>query len=166
MDAPAVISFAATGYEHVSGLAAMRAVTKARDYFNGSETTAGLSDSLARLVQVRNQINWVQELYKFYGGYSDQQMEAIAQEIARDLSTIGTQIEAYENDPTQAFTAPGLASLKHGSPHLQVKFDVSPVWGGGGGERWDDIPQPLAYIERKTRIASVQLHAGRFVDKS
>ena len=70
------------------------------------------------------------------------------------MRIVQEQINAYSNDPTQAFEAHDLPSLRHGSPGLKFTVSVSPIWGSGGGTSWDDIPQPISYIEGKTRIAT------------
>ena len=105
------------------------------------------------------------DIYKFYGGYSDGQTNTIAQEVERDMRIVQEQINAYSNDPTQAFEAHDLPSLRHGSPGLKFTVSVSPIWGSGGGTSWDDIPQPISYIEGKTRIAGLQFYGEGYVDR-
>jgi hypothetical protein len=163
LDAPAIISFESNGYEHVPKFGAFGTLPANRNYFVGTGLVDGLTASLVRVQQLRNQIGWLQGIYRFYGYTGDTKLTPAAGTADADLAAINTQIQAWEKDPVQSFTAPSLPSLELGTPSLNYSIGYSPAYGGSGGAPFFDI-NPTTYIQQQTAITNIQLRSGNFID--
>jgi hypothetical protein len=161
LDAPAIIGFETLGYERV--IDDFQPIAKNRVYFVGFGTDRGLTKDLVKLQQLLNQCNWIKGVYQFYGGYTDQKLNAVSADAVRDIEKIDDQIVAFEDDPTQTFTRPELRALDFGTPVLEYSVGKSPSWGGGGGDPFDDVNIRTA-LQEKTWLSAVQLRTGALVD--
>ncbi|RQS62617.1 hypothetical protein DID96_30980 [Burkholderia sp. Bp8963] len=163
IDAPSILSFGSTGYEHVPGVGSFEPIAHNRTYLVGDRAASGLADDLAKVVQLDNQIDWLQAVYRFYGDYSDAKVSEAGKVVWSDIKAINDQLETYINDPTASFKRPPLPSLELGTPQLQYQIAESPVHGGDGGDPFYDV-DVNTYLQRQTRISSVQLRSGGYVD--
>jgi hypothetical protein len=165
IDAPAILSFACTGYEHVHEINDFGPIAKNRDYFLGTNVTPGLAASLAKVVELKNQLQWMEKLYTFYRGYSgDSKAKEGLEEAKKDELAINTQIAAFVDDPTATFQRPALLSLQLGTPVLQYQIVPVAAHGGDGGDPFDDVDINL-YLQKQTRISALQLRSGAEIDK-
>lgn len=165
LDAPAIIGFQSTGYEHVPGFGSFQPIAANRSYFIGKGTDdGGLTSKLVEIVELQDQINWIKSIYNFYGGYTDAQLNTVSDQAAANRSAINQQMQAYQDNPTQSLTMPPLPCLQYGSPSLTYNIGNSPQWGGGGGGNFDDV-NVLSWLHNKTTVSAVQLRTGSRVDK-
>jgi hypothetical protein len=163
LDAAAIISFESGGYEHVPKFGTFGAVPANRNYFVGTGLVDGLTASLVRVQQLRNQIAWLREVYGYYGFSGDTKLTDAAGTADTDLGAINAQIQGWEKDPVQSFTTPSLPSLGLGAPSLNYAIGYSPSYGGGGGDPFFDI-NPTTYIQQHTSISNVQMRGSGYVD--
>jgi hypothetical protein len=164
LDSPTVIRFDTSGYERVPDFGDFQPIADNRDFFVGDEVVAGLTASLVKLEALQNQIAWLQRVYAYYGGHTDAKVNDVAAKAKSDLAALNKLLHGYHNDPTAAFTAPGLASLAFGSPSLAYAINESPAQGGGGGAPFNDV-DVLAFASRQTRVSALQLRTSSYVEK-
>ena len=163
LTAPALIAFEATGYEHVPKIVDFEPIPSNRNYFVGKGATDGLAKRLVQIQQLLNQINWLQETYNFYGGFTDTKVQQVKTQANADLAAINNQIQQYEFDPTQNFTMPALTSLTYGTPSLCYQVGSSLAYGGSGGHPFNDT-NVMTAIQKHQRITTVQLRSGNYID--
>lgn len=163
LTAPVVISFETTGYENVPKVGNFEPIKSNRHYFVGSSAVDGLAKRLVQIQQLLNQINWLQNTYQFYGGFTDIKVQQVKIQANADLTAINNQIQQYEFDPTQNFTMPSLASLTYGTPALCYQIGNSPAYGGSAGHPFHDTNIATA-IQQHQRITSIQLRSGNYID--
>lgn len=163
LTAPAIINFETTGYEHVPKIADFEPIPSNRNYFVGNGATDGLAKRLVQIQQLLNQINWLQDTYNFYGGFTDTKVQQVKTQANADLAAINNQIQQYEFDPTQNFTMPALTSLTYGAPSLCYQVGSSPAYGSSGGHPFNDTNVSTA-IQKHQRITTVQLRSGNYID--
>lgn len=163
LDAPRVIAYATSGYEHVDpGLDSFfDDVAKNRAYFGGGEVSSGLTKKLVALVQIRSQIELIRNIYKRYHYDGDATLLVNQRAVAADIDAITDQMRQFSQMATREFPPLTLNSLANGSPVLMCSVSDGPLWGGGGGGPFDDIQEmvsnPTNYILRMLRIESVGL---------
>jgi hypothetical protein len=161
--APALIAFTTTGYEDVAKIVDFEPISSNRHYFVGKGATDGLAKRLVQIQQLINQINWLQDTYSFYGGFTDTKVQQVKTQATADLAAINNQIQQYEFDPTQNFTMPALTSLTYGTPSLCYQVGSSPAYGGAGGHPFHDT-NVMTAIHKHQRMTTVQLRSGNYVD--
>jgi hypothetical protein len=165
LDAPAIIGFETSGYEHVPGFGSFQPIARNRDFFVGDSVVGGLTSKLVEVQQLENQITWIKNVYDFYGGYADAKLANVLVQAKADHGTINQLIRSYEEDPTQSFTMPKLPSLDYGSPAMAVpQISLTPSWGGDGGDPFNDVDLRTS-IPQHTRVAAVGLRTGGLVDR-
>ena len=125
LTAPAIVEFETLGYERVPNFGDFQPVAKNREFFVGNTVVGGLTKPLVTIQQLQNQIEWIKQVYQFYGGYSDGKVDATATAAKTDHDTINNLIIAYENDPTGSFVSPKLPSLDNGTPELEYEIKHS-----------------------------------------
>jgi hypothetical protein len=123
-----------------------------------------LTAKLVKLQQIKNQMDWLNSTYKFYGGYSDVDLENNKGIVKNDIGKIHEQMKKYDEDPTRTFTPPELPALDKGTPALQYIWGVSPAWGGTGGYHFENV-DVNSYIQKHTRLIDLKLRAGRYIDR-
>lgn len=163
-NAPTIVAFQSTGYEHVPKFGTFEPIVKNRSYFVGTGADGGLTGKLVRIEQLKTQIDEIASIYKFYGGFTDTDLTGVLATAKADIATIDDQMIAFKDDPIQSFTTPKLPSLDKGLPVLRYKIGQSPVHGGGGGEYFRDV-NPVVAVKEKTRITSIQMRAGARIDR-
>ncbi len=161
---PAIVAYEALGYERVPNFGAFQPIAKNRQFFVGNTVVDGLTKPLVQIQQLQNQIEWIEQIYRFYGGFSDSKLNDTAAKAKIDRDAINDMILAYEDDPTGSFTAPDLPSLANGTPELDYDIKRSESHGGGSGTPFDDVNVDTA-IPQQTRISALQLRSGDRIDK-
>jgi len=156
LDAPAIIGFQTTGYEHVPKIGDFQPVADNRDFFIGDGIVDGLTKPLVQLQQLENQIAWIGAVYTTYGFTGDAKLDTVREMAAADHRTINKMFQDYKTDPTRSFTEPKLPSLSEGTPVLQYSVKHSDAYGGNRGTPFDDV-NPNTSIPQQTRIAGLQL---------
>ncbi|BCH65364.1 hypothetical protein RvVAT039_25800 [Agrobacterium vitis] len=165
IDAPVVTSISSTGYEAVPNAGnAFDKVSANRNYFTGGSIDSGLTGSLTTITQALNQMNWISNIYNFYGGFSDQTLITNTSTATSDINAIKTQMSAFGTAAAGNFPALNLPSLKNGTPTLKFNIQTSSYWGGDGGSPFDDI-DISTYISRKTRVSAIGLRTGNRTDQ-
>jgi hypothetical protein len=164
LDAPTIIGFGTSGYEHVPAFGGFEPISKNRSFFVGDGVVDGLTKPLVQVRQLNDQISWIQSVYSFYGGYSDAKLTSVGIQAKADQAAIIQLIEQYESDPTQAFIRPPLPSLGSGTPTLAYLISNSPAFGGQGGNAFNDVDS-RTFIPQRTKISSIQVRAGDVIDK-
>nr|WP_199064073.1 hypothetical protein [Chromobacterium sp. ASV5] len=163
IDAPAILSFSSTGYEHVPGIGSFEPIVSNRVFLTGPQGDSGLSQDLVKEQQLINQINWLKSIYAFYQNFNDPKINDVSREAQSDLQALNDQFLRYVNDPTASLSRPPLPSLREGSPKLAYQIAYSPQQGGDGGGPFDDV-DITTYLQNQTYIASLQLRSGGYVD--
>src|SRR5262249_25049933 len=146
-NAPVVMSFVSTGYEHVQAVTnnnsdfskGFSMIMTNRDLFLGIPIPPGLPGDLATLSVVNNQIQSIDQVYQTYGYTGDPQLSANASQVTSDINSLSFLINEIDTDPTQSYSAQSYVSLSYGSPQLNFDLTTSPAWGGGGGVEFADI---------------------------
>jgi hypothetical protein len=166
LNAPVICGFEWKGYEDLPKLASIfEEVAERRRYFCGGEVFSGLNNKLSTLLEVKNEIDEIQSIYKFYGGHTDQQLTARLAENESDITAIKKQHNMYRHDPAQAFEEPPLRSLANGAPRLMFKPFKDFISGSDNGDAFDDIPNIRAHLRKKTRIASIAIEDTFFIKR-
>ncbi|KVG23013.1 hypothetical protein WK92_06040 [Burkholderia ubonensis] len=163
IDAPAILAFAVTGYEHVPDMSSFAPVAKNREFLIGPNGDSGLSQYLVAETELLNQIAWLKKIYAFYQGFQDGKVDEVQHEAQADLDALNEQFMLYESDPTAALTKPALPSLDRGTPMLEYGTDQSPARGGNGGSPFNDV-DINTYIQNQTYVSDVTLRTGSEVD--
>jgi hypothetical protein len=164
LDTQHLIDFTVTRYENVPGLSAMSALADSRTHFIGDGTGAGLAGKLVQLVTLRNTIASLLKVYQAHGGFSDEKLVSVQGEVESDITAVNDQITKWERNPTQVFPALALPSLSYGVPSLSISVGTWGPYGGPGGGWLDDVSDPRDFVASGTRIASIGLRAGDYVD--
>jgi hypothetical protein len=165
LDNPIVIAFTSEGYEHVVGFGTFGALPAARRYFvQDGATTLSLASSLTQVLQLKNQIDWLEGIYRFYDYSGDTKLVEAKEMVKGDLKSINEQMYGWEDNPMQSFTAPSLPSLELGTPSLQFTTGRTDEHGGYLGDPFDDVDTATC-MARQWRIASLQLRGAGGVDK-
>jgi hypothetical protein len=165
LDAPAVLSFETTGYEHVPKAGDLGQLAKNRTYFLGAEGLVGVSQNLTKLRDLQNQIQQIMSVEKFYGGPSDSKLFQADRQVGADISALDSQIRQFEVSPVDSFTMPSLPSLSLGTPKLSITYPVpySACSSNPNGPDFDDVEEDSAAYQ-KQRIATLQVNAGSWID--
>jgi hypothetical protein len=165
-DAPAVVSYGTTGYEHAGTMpAGFPTIVANRALFLGNVAKPGLAQNLASRCAVLNQVEWIQETYAVYGGFVDTTLESRKTHIVADRETLATLIDTIDGNPTVPATQPELLSLRYGSPVLT--YQVSPaggqVWGGWGGESFPEDVTGAAVVAHQV-LQRIVLQGDKWMD--
>ncbi|CBJ36457.1 conserved protein of unknown function [Ralstonia solanacearum CMR15] len=163
IDAPAIVAFAVTGYEHVPNMGGFDPVAKNREFLIGPDGGGGLSRYLVAETELLNQIEWLKKIYAFYQGFKDSKVDDVQREAQANLEALNAQFLLYESDPTATLTKPALPSLDMGTPMLEYGVAQSPARGGNGGSPFNDV-DINTYIQNQTYVSAVQLRTGSEVD--
>lgn len=166
VSAPVLLGFEYDGYEHLPEIAsAFMPIADSRRYFIGDKAVGGLTAKEAKVQALDDQLLWLQETYSFYGGYTDSEVDRVKGMSGQELAAIASQKSAYQQNPIQPFTEPPLPSLNLGTPALSFTSGTSESYGAGGGNPYDDVPSPLDYISKRTRITYIKMRMGKRVDQ-
>lgn len=140
-DAPEIISFETTGYEHVprtpSGLFDPIVVT--RELFLGDTPGAGIIGAAEVIGQLGNQISGITDVYTAYGYTGDARLAQRTEQVQADRQLLGELVTGLRTDPTRTHTLPVLASLGYGSPSINVSVTTSPYIGNPGDQSFVDV---------------------------
>jgi hypothetical protein len=158
---PEIMAFDTIGYERVRGVGdAFKTIAANREFFIGAN---GIAPKLVKVQELENQIALIQDIYRFYGSFTDSKLNDAAGKAKSDHDTIDALIKRYEEDPAQSFSTPDLPSLRLGTPSLNCDIKVTPGYGGGGGYPFDDLDFSTA-VATQTRITKLQLRSGEVID--
>ncbi|MDN0084081.1 jacalin-like lectin [Crenobacter sp. SG2305] len=163
IDAPAILSFGLTGYEHVPDVGSFEPIAGNRTFLIGNQSDGGLAQDLVKETQLINQIGWLKSIYAFYQGFNDSKLNEVASQAQTDQQALNEQFTRYVNDPTAKLSRPSTPSLQQGSPKLQYQIAQSPAQGGDGGDPFDDV-DINTYLQRQDYVSSIQLRSGGYVD--
>lgn len=163
VDMPCVITFDSTGYEHVPQVENFQPIAKNRRYFIGDSQVSGLTADLVKLCELRTQIKWLQEIYRFYNNFTDPEVNKALGDVQSDIGKIDQQMKTYLDNPIAHFEHLSLPSLELGMPQLKYKIGESPKVGQDGPEVFDDV-NINTYLQSKTRIKNLQLRTGGYVN--
>jgi hypothetical protein len=119
-NAPTILAYAVTGYEHVPGISGFQAVETNRNLLG----TTTFVDASAALSSLSSQVALLQQMYSAYQYTSDTEFAGKAAQVDADLATLNALIAGIEANVTGQFTAPSLPSLDYGTP--LVTYTVSP----------------------------------------
>ncbi|HEX7677169.1 MAG TPA: hypothetical protein VF713_03530 [Thermoanaerobaculia bacterium] len=159
IDAPAVISFETTGYEHVAGLEMFTKVVANRNLVLGSGTLAdpGLAGDYAALNLMLNQITAIETVYTAYAFYGDSTLSTRQKQVVADMQTIVSLIQLMDDAPAAKYSPPALPSLSYGTPALTYTTGEPgyPI-GLGGGTPFGDVSP--ATIAAGSSIAALTLY--------
>jgi hypothetical protein len=164
-DSEVVISYQKKGYEALG--IAFQPIVRNRQLVEGLGTQPGLASQLVLLNTLRNQMRWLQEVYQTYTYTGDSQL---LQNVAQANADYATLIDFISNkmnsDPTQDYSGaiPPLPSLQYGTPQLNYRWGYSPVWGGNGGNGFNDT-QPN-WIPQQVTLGSIQLRGDKWMDQA
>jgi hypothetical protein len=152
-NAPAIISFATTGYEEAfinsPGTAPhdwANVVTNRTNYLVGASGTPGYAQELTQLYALQSQIAWIAGIYQIYSGpkipvFSDPKLQSAKDQVNADINTLVALINSINAAPATVPPAPKLPSLSLGSPSLAYSAlpVAGQVWGGSGGGPFQDV---------------------------
>ena len=167
LTSPTIIGFASKGYESgVAGFSApfFKEVAANRRYFTmGDADKPSLASDLATIGGIRKQMHAIKQIYDFYGYTGDPELPIRQQAAKTDYDAIVEQVQRFETAATSSFTRPSLPSLQNGTPVLTYSLASSTDFGGDGGNAFNDV-DVRTYLQKRTRIAEVQLRTGGMVD--
>jgi hypothetical protein len=161
IDAPTVISFETTGYEHVAGLEFFTKLQNNRNLILGSGAPGdpGLAGNYAALTLVLNQITAIEKVYSACSFYSDTNLPTRQAQVIADLQAITNLVGQMDNAPVAVYSAPSLPSLSYGTPALTYTLG-QPGGAGGleGGTPFNDVS--AATIAAGATIAALTLYGS------
>lgn len=162
-DAPAVIHYGVTGYEHVPGMPDTFASTvrPTRDLYNGIRSQEGLADSYARLQALKNSCAAIGKAYQIYG-YKDEQLTSREKTIVADIKTLDILFHEMDGDPTRTYHAPTLDGLGFGTPSVNVLLKYVGPYGGPGGGPFHDVAE--GSVGAACRLSKIEVRGGLWID--
>ncbi|QMU71466.1 hypothetical protein [Streptacidiphilus sp. P02-A3a] len=148
-DAPEIISFETTGYEHVPGSTSgvFDPILASRELLLGDTTGTGLVGAADVVSQLDNQIARIQEVYACYGYTGDAKLAQRAGQVADDRQALGSVLAELRKDPTRTPLLPTLPSLRYGTPAVDVAVTVGGEFGTPGNQPFQDLDY-LAVLQR------------------
>jgi hypothetical protein len=163
---PTTINYRLSGYETVPGL------TRIFEHLKKNRASLqSLAEKLLTLKQIKNQIKWIKEIYKFYNttGNPNYTVDATLNERKKvcedDITAINNTLINYKLHETADLPTLTLRSLEYGNPVLAPpKVRSSPRWGGGGGVPFHDVDLET-FLMRKTRMTEIGLRSGALIDR-
>lgn len=166
-DAPAVIAYGTTGYEHVPDMPDLGAIPGNRGLIEESDGSAGsVARQLAALQGVANQIAWLNDgqsgVYHTYGYTEDHALQERSAANQADLGTVRALIATLASEPTRSYARPALPSLANGTPVLGFSLAYGPQMGGNGGGPFQDFTPDM--IAQQVRPSTLVVRGGRWVD--
>lgn len=165
-DAPTLVEFETTGYEHVRGMSkeVWGPIRDTRSMFTSDLARPGLAADVVAITELGRQIKWLREVYGTYGYSGDTELLARNEQVKADRATLGKLIDEIRRDPTRKYETPKLESLGYGVPALKVSTPAAPVeWGRQGGDRFDDVTRQMILDQQALTV--VTLVGARLVDR-
>lgn len=165
-DAPAIVSYDTTGYEHVPDMPAAKfaPVIANRDLYDGIGSQPGLADDYATLSAVKNAVLAIDDVYDTYGYTGDTKLTANYAIVEADIKTLDTLFNEIDRDPTLPHTAPSLPALALGTPALNIVLNLQGPWGGAGGDPFDDGVSQSS-VSNSMMLAKFSMRGGSWVDQ-
>lgn len=124
IDAPTVLAYAVTGYEHVPGTPAGFGPVAANRALLGTASATPFVDAMSALTALSNQVNAIKAMYSAYNYTGDTLFIKNALQVSSDLTALQTLINNIESNVTGTFAATSLTSLGYGVP--MVAYTLSP----------------------------------------
>jgi hypothetical protein len=164
-DAPIVIGYETSGYEHVPGMDAQAwaQVRANRELFGDNSGGRSVNGQAAALRSLVNEVAWIRHIYHAYDYQQDTDLADRRMQIDRDVEDLRDAIRELEKDPLVPFSEPKLESLAWGYPVLNFDGPVQPVaWGEHGGAEFSDVARQAIRAGRILR--EVLLTGGSYLD--
>jgi hypothetical protein len=113
VNAPKILSFAISGYEHVPGVSStqFQPVVTNRTLLGDTFTNVSLA-----LSTLNSQVTVIQNMYIGYGYTGDPDLFSKALQIQQDVNALNDLIGQIAGNVTGSFAAPSLPSLAYGTP--------------------------------------------------
>ena len=173
LDEPELLDIRAIGYETLPEMPQQfGAIAANRRLFSGDPRTGaqGFINQHQSLLEVRNQIEWVEGTYDYYGLKQDPSLESAKTRLDSDLTTIQQLLESFIASPLHQLQPPHLSALEVGTPSLHLliydseipgKFPANLRMGGNGGAPFGyPLKDIEAAVAARVRLSSVGFHAG------
>lgn len=128
INAPTVLCYSTTGYEHVAGISGFDAIVANRNLL-GTASAAPFVEAFTTLTTMSTQCALLQQMYTAYQYSSDSLFATNAQQVSNDLAALNTLIAGIEGNVTGTFSAPPLPSLGYGVP--LVTYTLNPQGAPG-----------------------------------
>lgn len=179
LDSPTTIAIDVAGYEDLSSNQSNRlfqAIKRNRGKIYGINASQdkGLIEQKRHLLDAKNQIDRLRDVYRFYHALSsctDPALEEIKQANDSDCGAFERFLQDYINDPSKELGNINSPSLSKGVPTLAYTQTNQPLgkWDpekpeGGNFQDFRDIKDVGAFLMKKTTIKSIQLQSGEWVD--
>uniref|UniRef100_A0A803QDT6 Jacalin-type lectin domain-containing protein n=1 Tax=Cannabis sativa TaxID=3483 RepID=A0A803QDT6_CANSA len=177
LTAPKILAFETTGYEHVVGIPnSFNPVASNRNKLVGMGfRDLGLVGKFNKVCHLIDQIEEIQSIYDFYGGYNDDsKLNDVAIQAKQDLATLQKTFFGFHTNPTVDVVVPTLPSLFNGTPYIQYKIRYSEEYGSCNGEyssteqkstTFDLFTGYDEYIRNKTRITGIRMRCTASQDR-
>ena len=106
INAPTVLCYAVTGYEHVASVpAGFQSVVSNRNLLGTASSTPFVQAS-ATLSSLSSQVATIQQMYSAYGYSGDTLFAANAAQVSQDVTALNQLITSIEANATGTYTAP------------------------------------------------------------
>jgi len=161
VDAPETVSFKVDGYEQILPMSVdFSGITQNRDAFLGTAATPGWGQMIVQLRGVMNDGKAIKNLYDFYGGHQDSDLDSRLRRVQQDLSDLYDHARAVEKDPTTVLPVTPPESCQYGSPEpewivVSASDDDFLAWGGAP---FQDVSRDQ--IAQRTHLDAVEVWVG------
>ncbi|HVR41746.1 MAG TPA: MAC/perforin domain-containing protein [Thermoanaerobaculia bacterium] len=144
IDAPTLLCYATTGYEHVPDVSGFSPIETNRNLL-GTATAAPFVDAFTTLTTMSSQCALIKQMYSAYQYTGDSSFLTNALQVTNDLAALNTLIADIEANVTGTFTAPTFPSLGLGVPLVTYSLNESfPVLPLASGSFYDLSPTQIA----------------------
>jgi hypothetical protein len=163
-NAPAVIDYQVTGYEHVPDMpSSFDSVVATRTLYNGVGSQEGLADDFATLSAVKNAVLALEDIYSTYGYTGDSTLATNYAQVQADIKTLDTLFYDMDLDPTKTYSDPDLPALALGTPELNAFLGYHGPYGGTGGDPFRQVTDGSP--GESLLLSAVSLRGDRWVDQ-
>jgi hypothetical protein len=162
-DAPVVVSYEVTGYEHVPNMPSFSSVRGTRALFEGIGSQNGLSGDYVQLKATNNAITAIRGVHRTYGYTGDTTLAGHAATIQGDIALLDALFHEMAADPTKTYARPVLEGLTLGEPSLHAILETVGPWGGHTGEPFKQVDERS--VAESSLLATFQARGGAWVDQ-
>ncbi|MCO5548249.1 hypothetical protein L7F22_001706 [Adiantum nelumboides] len=175
LDAPVIISFNSSGYEIIPEMTAteFRRIAHNREMLIGGSAndSTNFRGILLRVQALNNAIAQIMQIHAFYRIATEQLdpgLASVQRQADADERTLQAMIGSYFDDPLGHITIPNvneLSSLDHGTPVLSIRTTaVGETLGAPGRDPFNDVGDPMAFVQQFTQITSIAFYSGWYID--